>query len=153
VYLKLPFEITRKSDIKFGNELIQKIENYKNDYFQLPPDNDWELLKKLGFKMEMSGTKPGYTKINDDEYELTYFEGFDGPYLLYNSKEKMWKVDFPKFPLKNEEMELNFPWSKNVTKTAIQAIQISIVNANNPNSPYCDENFPADIKNMPFGFI
>ena len=96
VYLKLPFEITRKSDIKFGNELIQKIENYRYEHLKLPPNYDWELLRQLGFRMEMLGTTPSYSKITDDEYELIYLEGFDGPYLLYNSIERIWKIDFPK---------------------------------------------------------
>ena len=96
VYFKLPFEITRKSDIKFGNELIQKIEKYRYEHFELPPNDDWELLKQLGFRMEMLGTKPSYSKITDDEYELVYLEGFSPPYLLYNSVEKKWKIGFPK---------------------------------------------------------
>jgi len=142
VYFKLPFEITRKSDIKFGNELIQKIENYKKEFSELPLDNDWELFEQLGFRMEMLGTSPSYSKITNTEYELIYFEGFDGPYLLYNSEEKRWKVDYPKI-----QMEENFPWAKYITRIAIRAILTSIENTYN--STY-DENFPTDIYNMPF---
>lgn len=104
VYFNLPFEMTRKQDIKFGNELVEKIENYRSKYSQLPLDNDWELFEQLGFRIKMLGTDPSYSKITNDEYELIYFEGFDGPYLLYNSKEKKWKVDFPK-----TQMEGDFP--------------------------------------------
>ena len=107
VYFKLPLEITRKSDIKFGNELIQKIENYKNEYSQLPLDSDWGLFEQFGFRMEMLGTDPSYSKINDDEYELIYLEGFDGPYLLYNSKEGRWKIDFPSIPNNADNQQEN----------------------------------------------
>ena len=91
----------------------------------------------------------GDTKISDNEYELIYLEGFDSPYLLYNSTIKKWKFDFPKFQTKeNVEMESNFPWSKQITKVAIQAILISIDNVNK-NQNY-KGNFPTDINNMPF---
>lgn len=130
-YNKLPIEITRRKDIKFGNELIIKIQDYKNRYSQLPSSDDWKTLKLLGFKTEMLGTDPTYQKISNDEFELIYFEGFDGPYLIYNSILKKWMVDFPKIPSKeNVEMESNFPWSKQITKLAIQAILNSIDNIN-----------------------
>lgn len=100
IYVHLPVEITERSNIKYGNELIEKLDNYKITYSELPKDNDWELLKKLGFKEESLGISPCYTKINKDEYELVYLRGFDGPYLFYNSTDKEWKVGFPKFPVK-----------------------------------------------------
>jgi hypothetical protein len=148
-YNKLPNEITRRKDIKFGNELIVKIQNYQIKYSQLPSTDDWEILEQIGFKTEMLGTDPSYQKISDDEYELIYIEGFDAPYLLYNSKSKKWIVDFPKFPKKeNKEKEPNFPWSKNITQVAIQAILNSIENLKQ-NQNY-KGNFPTDINNMPF---
>lgn len=98
IYRTLPLEITRKSDIEFGKKLINKIEIYKEEYSSLPLSGDWELLKHLGFKLTELGTEPTYSKIDENEYELIYLEGFDGPYLLYNSKENKWKIDFPKFP-------------------------------------------------------
>ncbi len=148
-YNKLPIEITRRKDIKFGSELIVKIQDYKNRNSQLPSTDDWQTLEQFGFKMEMLGTDPSYQKISNDEYELIYLEGFDGPYLLYNSQSKKWRVDFPKFPTKeNEEMEQNFPWSKQITKEAIQAILISIDNINQYQN--YKGNFPTDIHDMPF---
>lgn len=148
-YNKLPIEITKRKDIKFGNELIVKIQDYQIKNSQLPSTDDWKTLEKIGFKTEMLGTKPSYQKISDDEYELIYIEGFDAPYLLYNSKSKKWIVGFPKFPKKeNVEKEPNFPWSKNITKVAIQAIMNSIDNVNK--NQYYKGNFPTDINNMPF---
>lgn len=93
VYWNLPFEINRKSEIKFGNELIEKIELYKKTYKKLPKSDEWKTLEKLGFKIELLGTKPSY-ESNNGEYELVFYEGFDGPYLMWNSKERKWKIDF-----------------------------------------------------------
>ncbi len=97
----LSFESTQKSDIDFGNQLISHIETYKLENGKLPETDDWKTLTALGFKIELTGTKPAYTKIDDENYELVYLEGFDGPYLLWNSKTKEWKVDFPAIPDRN----------------------------------------------------
>jgi hypothetical protein len=48
IYWNLPITVTRKSDINFGNELIKKIEVYKNKNGKLPEVNDWKTLEKLG---------------------------------------------------------------------------------------------------------
>lgn len=95
IYWNLPFEITRKSDIKLGNTLIKNINSYKLENNKLPENTDWKTLEKLGFKIEMLGTKPNYETNQDSDYELVFLEGFDGPYLMWNSKEKKWKIDFP----------------------------------------------------------
>ncbi|MEJ5317480.1 MAG: hypothetical protein WHS63_10770 [Tenuifilum sp.] len=96
IYLNLPFEITRKSDIRKGNELIERIEEYKEKEKKLPDDKDFETLEKLGFKTDLIATKPLYTKNDNGEYEIVYSEGFDGPFLIWNSNEKIWKMDYPK---------------------------------------------------------
>ena len=98
IYFNLPTEITRKSDIEFGNKIVENIKEYQKLNNTSPESDNWETLAKFGFINEMLGTKPAYEKINDNEFELIYLEGFDGPYLLYNSKSKKWKVDFPKIP-------------------------------------------------------
>jgi hypothetical protein len=95
IYWNLPIEITRKSDIKFGNELIQKIEDYKKINQKLPENNDWQTLEKLGFKKD-EAANPVYASDENGNYEFVYFEGFDGPYLMWNSQERKWTIDFPK---------------------------------------------------------
>lgn len=147
VYNQLPFDITRKSDIRFGEELVSKIESYKTNNFQLPLNGDWKVLEHLGFKLEELGTIPTYQRINENEYEIIYLEGFDPPYLLYNSNDKRWKIDFPKFP--KEEKEPNYPWTKEVTQIAVRAILTSIENLNKPEL-LNNDNFPTDKNNMPF---
>ncbi|WP_177764429.1 hypothetical protein [Flavobacterium sp. I3-2] len=96
IYWILPFEVTRKSDINFGNKLIENINSYKIEYGKLPENDDWKTLEKIGFKTKMLGTTPSYESNGIDEFEIIFLEGFDGPYLMWNSKENKWKIDFPK---------------------------------------------------------
>jgi len=96
VYWNLPIEITRKADIEAGNTIIKKIENYKKNNGRLPDNNDYKVLKNLGLKQEDSQVYLDYTTDNKGNFELTYLEGFDGPYLLWNSKERKWTIDHPK---------------------------------------------------------
>ncbi|MGV3611488.1 MAG: hypothetical protein ACO1N0_11090 [Fluviicola sp.] len=95
IYWNLPFEITRKKDLELGNTLIENIQSYKSKYHKIPDENDSKILRKLGFKIEPLGTKPSYETNQNGEYEVVFLEGFDGPYLMWNSKEEKWKMDFP----------------------------------------------------------
>lgn len=95
IYWNLPVEITRKSDIRSGNKLVQNIENYRKANHKLPENNDWQTLEKIGF-LKDEPTHPVYTSDEAGNYELVYFEGFDGPYLMWNSQERKWTIDFPK---------------------------------------------------------
>ena len=105
IYFNLPTEITRKSDIEFGNTIVENIKKYQKLNNTLPESDNWETLAQFGFINKMLGTNPAYEKINDNEFELIYLEGFDGPYLLYNSKSMEWKVDFPKIPKRLKEKQ------------------------------------------------
>lgn len=93
IYWNLPIEITRKSDIEAGNKIIQNIEAYQKANGKLPESNDWETLKKLGFSLEDSVSYLSYATDHQGNFELAYLEGFDGPYLLWNSKERKWTID------------------------------------------------------------
>lgn len=96
IYWNLPIEITRKSDIEAGNKIIKNIEAYQKANGKLPENNDWKTLKKLGFNLESSVSYLSYATDNQGNFELAYLEGFDGPYLLWNSKERKWTIDQPK---------------------------------------------------------
>lgn len=99
IWLKLPVKFNRIQDINKGNYLIEKIENYRIKTKKLPDENDWEVLKELGFKeKDLETSNPEYSEINDSIYELIFIEGFDGPYLLWNSNDKIWKKDNPSIP-------------------------------------------------------
>ena len=95
LWWNLPVRINRYADIDFGNQLIRNITSYKNQHGKLPNPGDWEDLKRLGFKFDYEVVTPEYQSINDSIYELIFVEGFDGPYLLWNSQEKNWKIDQP----------------------------------------------------------
>ncbi|KIC63647.1 hypothetical protein [Chryseobacterium taiwanense] len=96
IYWNLPIEITRKSDSETGNTIIKNIEAYQKANGKLPGNNDWKTLKKLGFNLESSVSYLSYTTDNHGNFELAYLEGFEGPYLLWNSKERKWTIDQPK---------------------------------------------------------
>ncbi len=96
IWINLPVKYNRCHDIKVGNELVQKIEKFRVDSNKLPDYADWATLKSIGFSDEsLQNANPEYQRINDSVYELVFVLGFDGPYLLWNSKEQIWKEDFP----------------------------------------------------------
>ena len=94
IWWNLPVTINRRKDISFGNSLINKIEQYQRLH-GLPETTDWKTLKELGFIDKGDFFVPSYQKINDKTFEITYVEGFDGPYLLWNSKERHWNKAIP----------------------------------------------------------
>jgi hypothetical protein len=122
IWWHLPVTINRHSDIKFGNQLIKNIDTYKTQH-GLPKTNDWATLKTLGFKDNGDFFVPDYQKINDTTYELTYIEGFDGPYLLWNSNDRRWKKAMPTLSTENtEEKVLNLVEQQKIVKDEIKLI-------------------------------
>ncbi|WP_326982778.1 hypothetical protein VUJ46_21915 [Chryseobacterium sp. MYb264] len=97
IYWNLPITITRKSDIESGNKIIQNIKNYQKTNGKLPDNNDWNTLRKLGFPLKEKAPYLDYATDHQGNFELIYIDGFDGPYLLWNSNEQKWTIDFPKF--------------------------------------------------------
>lgn len=93
IYWNLPIEFTRKSDIEAGNKIIKNIEAYQKANGKLPKNNDWKTLKRLGFNLEGSVSYLSYATDNNGNFELAYLEGFDGPYLLWNSTERKWTIN------------------------------------------------------------
>ena len=99
VFYNLPLEITYRTEIKRGNTLIENIENYITETGEIPKSNNWETLRSIGFtEDEMEAAYPEIRQINDSTFELIYTIGFDPPYLMWNSKERIWKEDFPSIP-------------------------------------------------------
>jgi hypothetical protein len=96
IWWNLPLSINRSSDIKLGEQIIENIESYQKQN-GLPDNNDWEKLRKFGFKDKINFLQPEYRKLNENEFELVYVEGFDGPYLMWTSTERKWKESFPTF--------------------------------------------------------
>ena len=121
VWWNLPVTINRRSDIAFGNSLIKKIEQYKRQH-GLPETTDWKTLKELGFIDKGDFFVPDYQKINDTIFELTYLEGFDGPYLLWNSKERHWNKAMPTIPDNTVDKILNLVEQQKIVKDQIKLI-------------------------------
>jgi hypothetical protein len=96
IWWNLPLSINRSSDIKLGEQIIQNIDSYQKRN-GLPGNNDWETLRKFGFREKINSLQPEYRKLNETEFELVYVEGFDGPYLMWNSAERNWKIGYPTF--------------------------------------------------------
>ncbi len=100
VLFNLPLEITHRTEIKRGNALNENIKNYINQTGELPGSNNWETLRSIGFTgEEMETAYPEILQINDSTYELIFTIGFDPPYLMWNSKERIWKEDSPMIPV------------------------------------------------------
>lgn len=96
VLYNLPLEITHRTEIKRGNKLIENIEKYINETGEIPESNNWETLRSIGFTDgEMETAYPEINRPNDSTYELVFTIGFDPPYLMWNSRERIWKEDFP----------------------------------------------------------
>lgn len=101
IWWNLPLTVIRSTDVKLGEEIINKIENHKKTN-GLPDNQDWETLRSFGFRDKIDFLQPEYNRIDSETFELIYIEGFDGPYLMWNSKERIWKEGYPTFQQKKE---------------------------------------------------
>ena len=91
----LAYFIQRYSRIARAEKIIRNISRYQSHYHRLPATNDWATLSPLGVTGEEEASYLDYQKLDSATYQLAYVEGFDGPYLMWNSKEQEWKTDFP----------------------------------------------------------
>ncbi|MBZ4042435.1 hypothetical protein [Flavobacterium hibisci] len=94
IWINLPYTITRYSDIKRGEKIIQNVLAYKVKN-GLPNNDDWKVLEKLGFENKIDYLQPDYIKLNNETFEIIYLNGLDSPFLKWNSKEKVWKMGNP----------------------------------------------------------
>ncbi len=83
-----------------GTEVVKSIEKFRSQYGRLP-----ESRAEMGLP-DTESTRPFYTKISNDEYELNYPIGFDGGYVYY-SKIGKWQ-DYPSgdFGCANDDYQL-----------------------------------------------
>ncbi len=86
----LPYQWKYYTEIKQGNLYIERINYYKKIHRSLPKETDWKLLDSLNPIKPSDNFYPQYIKINDFEFELIYIEGFDPPFVRYNSKSEKW---------------------------------------------------------------
>lgn len=88
-----PVSLKYSKEIWQGNQIIKKVATYQKENSRLPENNDWDILSQLGFNSETA--YPAYNKLDDQNYSITYIEGFDSPYLTWSSKQKKWQKVFP----------------------------------------------------------
>lgn len=88
----LPTSIIYYQEINKANAIIEQIETLEG---KLPENTDWVVLWDLGLEDVYEIDEPRYHKISENEFELVYYIGFDGPHLVWNSDEKIWKKGFP----------------------------------------------------------
>jgi hypothetical protein len=98
VWLNLPTSIVHYSQIKEGNVYVANLFEYQKRNNKLPNTEDIAVLEKLSPAKEFKDWFPNYKKTSDTSFMLTYFEGFDPPYLTYDSRSKKWEMKFPTFP-------------------------------------------------------
>ena len=91
ILFNLPINIIYHSEINSGSQFAKNILNFKSANGKLPKNNDWAILEKLNPLKPYEVFYPEYLKIDSDNFQLTYTEGFDGPYLTYDTKTKKWE--------------------------------------------------------------
>lgn len=88
--------VDKSRKIALGEKIIENLDHYsaRNG---LPRNDDYPTLQKLGFSDNADYFEPEYSRLGNDAYELIFIEGFDGPYLMWNSEERIWKIGQPDF--------------------------------------------------------
>jgi hypothetical protein len=87
----LPWRVLYSSDIRAGNAIIADVERFRKEHGRLPDSHNPDEVTALGFELR-ANYYPDYRRYGD-EYEIEYFEGFDGPYIIYSSKSKEWRYE------------------------------------------------------------
>lgn len=89
----LPNSIQYHSEIMYGNLYVEKLLQYKERHGELPEFTDYDILYELNPEPSKEFFYPQYNKIDKNNFSLTYIIGFDGPYVSYNTFDKVWKLE------------------------------------------------------------
>ena len=95
VWLNLSIKYKYRSEIKRANVYIENLKNYQKKNGVMPNENDWKTLDILNPIKPFNESKPQYDKVGKKDFILTFVQGFDPPYLFYDSRTNIWKYDFP----------------------------------------------------------
>lgn len=99
LWQNLPISIRYQAEIKRGEQLASSIGSYRYQHQTVPETDDWDTLKQVGFlASEEARAYPQYVKLDATNFELLFLQGFDEPYLMWNSLEKKWKVGYSTVP-------------------------------------------------------
>ena len=91
-YLNMPMQWRRHKDIELGDKIIANITQFQQKNRRLPENTEAELLP-LGFHHNKQGWQPNYIKINANQYEIRFQDGFTSPYLHWQSDKKIWVIE------------------------------------------------------------
>lgn len=91
-YVNLPMEWRRYKDIRVGNKLITQVANYQQKNHRLPENQETSILLQLGFHQNKQGWQPNYRKLNAQNFQIIYVDGYDAPYLAWDSANKTWAL-------------------------------------------------------------
>lgn len=86
----LPFRVRYYKEISIGDDFANNIKKYYSKNNELPKKDSAELLMILNPKTGYDVLWPQYLPYDSANFYLIYMEGFDGPYLRYDSKEGTW---------------------------------------------------------------
>lgn len=92
IWINLPIRVKYYKEITIGNNFAKNIREYNKRNKALPDRNNSELLMKLNPETGYEVFWPFYLPEDSVNFTLTFIEGFDGPYLTYDSKNDAWKV-------------------------------------------------------------
>ncbi|MEJ8801031.1 hypothetical protein [Pontibacter sp. H249] len=92
IWWNMPCQVQRSEEIETGNILVSSLQDYQEKNGILPETGDWKALEEIGFDVQETGTIPDYQKKSDTTFSLIYLEGFDGPYLTYESEKGEWTI-------------------------------------------------------------
>lgn len=73
--------------------IADRIEEFQKRYGHLPNPDHVEEMQALGFELQV-GWHPDFVPLNETEYELWLYYGFDGPHMVYNSRTKTWREEY-----------------------------------------------------------
>ena len=89
----------RSEQIKLGNEYAHNIITYLEGQKKLPDELDRDTLRQLnpdpkGEYLEARAARPMYKQTGSGSFTLAFIEGFDWPYLTYDSETKIWEMKY-----------------------------------------------------------
>jgi hypothetical protein len=73
--------------------IASRIEHFREQYGHLPNPNHIEEMQALGFELRV-GWHPDFVPLNETEYDLWFYYGFDGPHMVYHSHTKTWREEY-----------------------------------------------------------
>ena len=96
---KIGVTIEYYHEISIGNEYAHNIITHLEGQKKLPDELDRDTLRQLnpdpkGEYLEARAARPMYKQTGSGSFTLAFIEGFDWPYLTYDSETKIWEMKY-----------------------------------------------------------